>query len=131
MDIYEEEVQEHHDGAQDLKIPSNSKLLHRTYPFNDEDWKGKNHWRILAVVQSIHVGAKVVGPCCPGTKNHHGTPDDHGKVDDAHDQNGQRVDLYNNLLSGVNPLVALRAHHVDRSPGAECCEGEVVRSGFI
>ena len=61
--------------------------IHWTYPLKEEQCKGKNHWRILAVVQFIHVGLiciQVGGPRSPGTEDDHGAPNGHHTLDEDH-----------------------------------------------
>ena len=100
-------------------------VLHLTHPFNEENWKCKNHWLILAVVQVFHVGLiflQVVSPSRPGTKDHDGSPDKHDKVDDGHHSAGHLVHSHPNLLSAVNLPVPLGTLLVNLGPGVDGCE---------
>ena len=102
-----------------------SHVLQRTYPFNEENWKGENHGLVLAVVQLIHVGVicvQVVGPGGPGTEHHHRAPDEHHEVDDGHDPAGHLVDSHADLLAAVDLPVSLSALLVDLGPGVDGCE---------
>ena len=103
-------------------------MLRSTHPFNEENYKGKHHRVILAVVQSILVGViflQVVGPRGPGTKDHHGAPDEHDEVDDGHHPTGHLVDSHANLLTAVNLPVSLSTLLVDLGPGVDGCEDEI------
>ena len=79
--------------------------IHWTYPFENEQYKGKHHWRILAVVHVIRVIVIFLPfPCpwTPGTEDYHGSPDDHRKLDDERDHKTEPQ----NELTGVALSVA-------------------------
>ena len=79
--------------------------IHWTYPFENEQYKGKHHRRILAVVHAnsvIVIFLPFPCPWSPSTEDYHGSPDGHRKLDYERDH---KTDPQNEL-TGVALSVA-------------------------
>ena len=65
-------------------------MIFFSYPFKDEDNKGKHHWRVLAEV--VAVFPLIVGPVFVGTEDYNWAPDEEGKLhdDQAHEGDAER-----------------------------------------
>ena len=102
---------------------------HCTYPFENEQYKGKHHRRILAEVHVIRVIVIFLpspwSPWSPSTEDYHGSPDGHRKIDDERDHSTRLSEVHTNLLTGVGLSVALSPLLVNFTPGVDDC-GDVV-----